>query len=210
MTDLYFDFLCPYAWRGVEMAALLRGEGESFRLRHFSLVEQNHPDNAEKLTWHLSEQPLDAEGEGKLRGQRGSLNAFLSALAAAQQGEEAAWGYTLALFRAHHGNKEPLDEPAFEKAAQAAGLDLAAWQAARMDEETLRLALRRELDEARALGVFGTPTFRLPSGDTAYFRFEGQVRDASEARALWQLYTQVLASPVGVATIRRPTQPHQH
>ena len=49
-TELYFDFLCPYAWRGVELAAVLKTEGEAFTLRHYSLVEGNHAQNAKELT----------------------------------------------------------------------------------------------------------------------------------------------------------------
>ncbi|MFD1731663.1 DsbA family protein [Deinococcus malanensis] len=58
-TDLFFDFVCPYAWRGMELAHVLRAEGETFRLRHFSLVQGNHPDNAgqPEPRWWLTDQP---------------------------------------------------------------------------------------------------------------------------------------------------------
>ena len=103
MTEVFFDFLCPYAWRGVELAAVLRGQGEPFRLRFYSLVEGNHPDNAKELNWKLTDQPTDAEGgEGYMSYQRPSLGAFLAAKAASHQGEEKAWTFTLALYRAHH------------------------------------------------------------------------------------------------------------
>ena len=49
VTDLYFDFLCPYAWRGLELADVLRrGHGLKFRLRHFSLVQGNHAENPDR------------------------------------------------------------------------------------------------------------------------------------------------------------------
>ena len=100
-TDLYFDFLCPYAWRGVEMAHVLRGSGEGFRLRHFSLVQGNHPQNKyqETVQWWLTDQPLGADGgSGYMKYQRPSLNAFLAAHAAARQGEEKSWAFALVLW----------------------------------------------------------------------------------------------------------------
>lgn len=204
MTDLFFDFLCPYAWRGVELAAALREQGEPFRLRFFSLVEGNHPDNAGNLTWKLTDQPTDAAGgEGYLKHQRPSYGAFLAAQAAYRQGEEKAWAFTLALYRAHFEQKKELDQPAFAQAAQEAALDLKQWQQDRQDEAGLRAALRREFDDAREIGVFGTPTFVLPGGEAAYYRFENLTRDPDQARQFWTLFTQVMHSDAGIGTIKR-------
>ncbi|WP_278914115.1 DsbA family oxidoreductase [Deinococcus wulumuqiensis] len=212
MTDLYFDFLCPYAWRGVEMAHALRGCGETFRLRHFSLVQGNHPDNnapdtkgSGEVRWWLTDQPLGAEGgKGSMKYQRPSLNAFLAARAAYRQGEEKSWAFTLALFRLHHEDGRELDETAFQDAAEHAGLDLAGWQKDRQDEAALRRELREDLEASAALGVFGTPTFVLGSGDAAYFKFEKLTRDPHEAQNLWSLFTGTLHSEAQVATVRRP------
>ena len=112
-TDLYVDFLCPYAWRGVELAAVLRAQGEAFNLRHFSLTQGNHPDNQQGVQWWLTDQALG----GGDRFQQASLPAFLAAQAAARQGEAAACAFTLALFRAHHEQKLPLEEATFTQAA---------------------------------------------------------------------------------------------
>lgn len=207
MTDLYFDFLCPYAWRGVELAHVLRGCGETFRLRHFSLVQGNHPENKDRegVQWWLSDQPLDAEGQGGyLKYQRPSLNAFLAAHAASRQGEEKSWAFTLALFRLHHEDGRELDEAALQGAAERAGLDLAGWHKDRQDEVARRRELRGDLEAAAALGVFGTPTFVLSSGDAAYFKFEGLTRDPHAAQNLWSLFSGALHSEAQVATIRRP------
>lgn len=199
VTEVYFDFLCPYAWRGVELAGVLRQDGEAFALRHFSLVQGNHKENEKDVQWWLTDQPL---GEGD-RFQQQSLPAFLAAHAVRAQGEEAAWRFTLALFRAHHEHKKPLDEAAIGEAAQQAGLDLGAFTAAREDEAGLRASLRADLAEAHEIGVFGTPTFVRPDGSAAYFRFENLTRDAEEAREWWKLYGAVLDSPAGIATIKR-------
>ncbi|WP_339094572.1 DsbA family protein [Deinococcus sp. VB142] len=206
MTDLYFDFLCPYAWRGTELAYVLQECGEPFRLRHFSLVQGNHPENKDQDTvqcW-LSDQPLNAEGgSGYLKYQRPSLNAFLAARAAYRQGKDRSWAFTLALFRLHHEDGRELDEAAFQDAAQQAGLDLEQWRKDRQDEAALRRELREDLEASAALGVFGTPTFVLSSGDVAYFKFEGLTRDPHAAQNLWGLFTGTLHSEAQVATIRR-------
>lgn len=201
VTDLFFDFVCPYAWRGLELADVLRADGETFRLRHFSLVQGNHPDNAAQPEpcWWLTDQPA---GEGTA-SQRSSLAAFLAARAAAWQGDEAVWAFSLALLRLRHENGQPLEEAAFTQAARTADLDTGRWAADRADDAGLREGLRADLGEAHRLGVFGTPTFVLPDGHAAYYRFETLTRDPQVARERWQLYRNVLASEAGIGTIKR-------
>lgn len=201
-TDVFFDFVCPYAWRGVELAQVLRQAGEQqFTLRHFSLVQGNHPDNAGQPdpVWWLTDQPAEA-GE---RFQKSSLLAFLAAQAAARQGEEQGWDFTLALFRALHEEKKPLDEDAVMAAAAAAKLDLNQFAADRQDDDGRRASLRADLAEAAEIGVFGTPTFVLPGGEAAYYRFENLTRDPGTARQWWKLYGDVLHSDAGIATVKR-------
>lgn len=204
VTELFFDFVCPYAWRGVELALLLRQDGHTFKLRHFSLVEGNHTDNTKELNWKITDQPLaDVATEGYMQYLTPSLRAFLAARAASQQGEDQAWAFTLALFRAHHQHKNPLNESTILQVATTAGLDLQQFQQALQDEAHLRSDLRQDLDLAREIGVFGTPTFVLPDGSAAYFRFENATPDLAAARVRWDLYQQVLANDAGMATIKR-------
>ncbi|GGN43852.1 DsbA family oxidoreductase [Deinococcus daejeonensis] len=203
-TELYFDFLCPYAWRGVELAAVLKTEGEAFTLRHYSLVEGNHEGNAKELTWRVTDQSLDApDGEGYMKYLKPGLRAFLASHAAARQGESAHWAFTLALFRAHHERREPLTNETIQAAAQEAGLDLNAFAHALADEATRRAELRADLDAALEVGVFGTPTFVLPTGEAAYYRFETLTREPAQARHWWDLYRTVLTSEAGIGTIKR-------
>lgn len=202
-TDVYIDFLCPFAWRGAELADVLRRErGLGFRLRHFSLVQGNHPRNPDRKapTWWLHEQ---GAGEGE-PFQQGSLRAFLAAHAAARQGEEAAWKFTLALFRARHERGADLDPQTVRTAAQEAGLDGEQFARDLTDDAALREALGAELRDAAALGVFGTPTFARPDGQAAYLRFSRLIREADAAQTLWDLYGEVLNSGAGIETIKRP------
>ncbi|CAM3667546.1 DsbA family protein [Deinococcus saxicola] len=181
---------------------MLRQAGEqAFRLRHFSLVQGNHPDNAgqKEPVWWLTDQPGDA-GE---RFQKSSLLAFLAAGAAARQGEEQSWEFSLALFRAVHEDKKSLDEDAVMAAAKAASLDLDQFAADRKDDDALRASLRSDLAESAGIGVFGTPTFVLPGGEAAYYRFENLTRELETARQWWKLYGEMLHSGAGIATIKR-------
>lgn len=197
---IYFDFLCPYAWRGLELSHLL---GDRPELRHYSLVQGNHPENPDRKspTWKLAAQPT---GEGSA-AQSGSLAAFLAAKAAARQGAEAGHLFALHLFRLRHAEGRDLaDAEVSLEAARRAGLDLDRFHADLADEAGLRAELAADLDAAAALGVFGTPTFVLESGDAAYLRFGTLPGTAEDARRLWETYVTVLTSDARIETIKRP------
>ncbi len=202
---VYYDFLCPYAWRGLELAALLREErGLTFTLRHYSLVQGNHPENPNRAepTWWLHQQPLT--GEGLSGAHTGSLRAFLADQAAARQGEDARWRFVLTLFRQRHAQGQDLSDPnTIQAAATEAGLDAERFAADLQDDAGLRAALEGDLRAAATLKVFGTPTFQFPDGNAAYFRFAAPPT-AQGAGVLWDLYTQVLTSDARVETIKRP------
>ncbi|AWN23405.1 disulfide bond formation protein DsbA [Deinococcus irradiatisoli] len=201
-TAVYFDFLCPYAWRGLELADVLRREhGLTFVLRHFSLVQGNHPDNAQSRhvpVWWLTDQ---GAGEGS-EAQAGSLRAFLADQAAARQGEDARWAFALALLRARHQDRAELTPDTLRAAAGQAGLDLSRFEADLQDDAARRAELRDDLAAAAELGVFGTPTFVLPEGHAAYFRFANLV-PAGQALETWKLYVSVLESGARIETIKR-------
>ena len=200
-TEIYFDFLCPYAWRGLELADVLRRDhGFAFTLRHFSLVQGNHPDNAQSRhvpVWWLTEQPGE---DDDMTGA--SLKAFLADNAAARQGEDARWRFALALLRARHRDAAVLDAGSIQAAAQQAGLNLDDFDAALADDGARRQELRSDLADAAELGVFGTPTFALPAGHAAYFRFANLV-PPEKVLETWQLYTAVLESDARIETIKR-------
>jgi len=92
----------------------------------------------------------------------------------------------------------------FEEAARRARLDLSRFQRDLEDEAQRRAELASNLQEAGQLAVFGTPTFVLPEGDAAYFRFTQLITDPQEALELWSLYTSVLRSKARIETIKRP------
>lgn len=201
---LFFDPLCPYAWRGLELTQWLHWEhGLDFQLHAYSLHEGNHPQRGE---WRLSEQPLDAGGEEQAQKVAESLRSFLGFYAAGQQGAQAGWRYALALTRLVHAGEQrrPLSAELVQEAAACADLALDNWQAAMKEPGELREALRRDMELAGEIGVFGTPTFVLPGGEAAYLRFAHKPQSSQEALTLWNLYVQVLGSGAGIETIKRP------
>lgn len=201
MITVFFDFLCPFAWRGLELAEMLRvGEGLGFELLHFSLEQHNHPENAQSRfepVWWIHQQPTE---------QTRGLLALLGSLAAKQQGPECHRAFVLELFRAHHRDKLPLQEvQTLKTAAERAGLDLPRFEYDLQHNDTLlREELKEDLSDACRVRAFGTPTFVLGSGDAAYFRFAQMPETPEQARALWDLYVQVLNSEARIETIKRP------
>ncbi|MGK0618588.1 DsbA family oxidoreductase [Meiothermus cerbereus] len=200
-VTVYLDYLCPFAWWGLELAYVVAPQlGLDLVIQHYSLEQGDHPENASlprnAPTWKLAEQPLE--------GPR-SLRAFLASHAARQQGKAAHLRFALELFRLHHQDKRELnDDQTFVEVVGRAGLDLERFMADLEDEESRRLELARDLEQAGELGVFGTPTFVLPSGDAAYFRFTQLTTEPELALNLWELFAAVLYNGAHIETIKRP------
>lgn len=200
-VTIYLDYLCPFAWRGLELAYVVAPQlGLDLALRHYSLEQGNHPENAslprKAPVWRLAEQPLESSQ---------SLWAFLASHAARQQGKAAHLRFALELFRLHHQDQRPLgDDETLVEAVGRAGLDLERFMADLEEEESRRLELATDLEAAGERGVFATPTFVLPSGDVAYFRFTQLTTEPELAVGLWELFTAVLENGAHIETIRRP------
>ena len=200
MLTVYYDFLCPYAWRGIELLSSL---GIEFEPVHYSLVQGNHSDNkglprADPI-WKLAEQSIETDNTY----QRESLTAFIASHAAAQQGSVLHQTFILELFRLRHRDSSSLDAAAMLKAATLAKLDLKRFAADQRDEMARRVDLSRDLERAGQLGVFGTPTIELDGGKAAYFRFATIVDSKAAQQEAWELFLSVLSSDASIETIKR-------
>ena len=210
-VTVYFDFLCPFAWRGLELLTVVAPlKGFDLELRHFSLVQGNHADNA-KLprhlpAWKLADQPFpEINSLPAEKFTRTSLLAFLASHAAAQQGKTHHFRFALELFRAIHQEKaEVKDADILIQAAHRAGLDVDKFQVDFADEAARRTELGHDLEQAGELAVFGTPTIQLPSGNAAYFRFAKLETEPQAAVELWDTFVKVLDSQARIETIKRP------
>ncbi len=207
MVTVYYDYLCPYAWRGLELLAALE---IPFLARHYSLVQGNHPDNANlprhAPVWKLAEQTIGDTANDNLPAYLnvdGSLEAFYASHAAMQQGAAIHLQFALALFRAHHQDKKALNSQTILEATRAAKLDLGAFAVARADIKARNTELALDLEEAGKLGVFGTPTIQLESGDIAYFRFDKLPETQKGKLEAWQIFTNTLLNQARIGTIKR-------
>ena len=184
-------------------------KGFDLELRHYSLSQGNHADNA-KLprnapAWKLAEHSLADLKDDPSPHKLSSLLAFLASHAAAQQGKTVQLKFALELFRLRHQEKAELSEMAtLVMAAERAGLDSAKFQADLADEAARRKELAQDLEQAGELAVFGTPTVQLPTGHAAYLRFANLTTEPAAAAQLWDTYVTVMESGANIETIKRP------
>ena len=156
---VYYDFLCPWAYRG---AIWLQEVERAGRIRtawkFFSLVENHRRrDGTDPVpVW---------ERDGTAKG----LPAFRAAVAARTQGIEAYDRFRLALQKARHEQKMQVDEMETHRhAAKAAGLDIARFE---RDVKSAGLSsLATDHEDAVRKGVFGVPTLVWPEGRSYYVK----------------------------------------
>ncbi len=208
VITVYFDYLCPFAWRGLELInAIAPSLKLEFEAKHYSLTQGNHASNTPlprgKPVWKLAEQPESNLDEA----QSGARLAFLASHAARQQGKHLYDRFVLELFRAKHAQKAALTMETMLEAARHAELDLQKFQHDLADEPARLKELGADLDAADEIAVFGTPTFVLESGNAAYFRFKNLPESLHEKVALWNLYTSVLEHDAVIETVKRPRKP---
>lgn len=196
---VYFDYLCPFAWRGAELAEMVAGPlGLSFHWHHFSLYQSNYPGN----DWQLWNEPIDPHDESGCKG----LLPFLASCAARQQGASKAHHFRLNLLRARHLGHLPYTYATILEVADQAGLDIASFERELANPE-FRTALAQEYQQAKAHHVFGTPTFQFAGGELAYFRIAELPKSSDEAVQLFKTYKELLERYPYLQTIKRPRAP---
>lgn len=194
---VYFDYLCPYAWRGAELVEMVAEEtGLEFRWHHFSLVQSNSKEPGFQI-WNDRLDSGDPSGTG-------GLLPFLASLAARRQGEKAGSAFRLGLQRARHMEHQSFSMETIESVASQCGLDPEQFRSDLNDPE-LRTELAQEHHHAEQLNIFGTPTFRFcQTGDTAYLRLRELPLNRTEAVDLFMKYRSILSDYPYLETVKRP------
>src|SRR5829696_7817248 len=199
-VDVYFDFACPYvhsaaAWLR-EVNRQLGDSRVDVTWKFFPLEQVNAPADADMPIWDL---PPDRRSRGR--------DSFHAAAAARRQGGEAFERFHAELLTLKHeegqdhGKRSTLDE-----AASRAGLDLARF-AADLDDRGLLTEIKNDyLAGKEGLGVFGTPTFVFPNGQSAYLRILPPP-PPDEAVAFWLDFVRDVRDRPYLQEIKRPRRP---
>jgi predicted DsbA family dithiol-disulfide isomerase len=196
---VYFDYLCPFAWRGAELTEMIAEPlGLIFHWHHFSLYQSNYAGG----DWQIWNDPIDHQDEGGSKG----LLPFLASCAAKRQGAEAFDSFRLTLLRARHLEHRPLTYDTILEVAEQVSLHVPTFKQELANPEC-RTTLAHDYYLAKAHHVFGTPTFQFASGDTAYFRIAELPKTVSEATNLFHSYKQLLETFPYLQTIKRPRAP---
>lgn len=194
---VYFDYLCPFAWRGAEVAEIVSANtGMRFEWRHFSLYQSDYRGEDR---WQLWNDPIDA---GDASGAKGLLP-FLASCAARRQGPHLFDAFRLGLMRARHRDHRPLDADSIRQVARESGLHMPRFDSDLSDPEC-RTVLAQEHHRAACCDVFGTPTFVFRPGQGAYFRIRELPRDGAEALELFEDFRRLLERYPYLETVKRP------
>jgi predicted DsbA family dithiol-disulfide isomerase len=199
-VDVYFDYACPYVNAAAKWVAELEkqlgADQVEFNWRFFPLEQVNAPADIEDKVWDL---PPENRSQAR--------NSMHAALAAMQQGDDAFSRFHLALLTMKHD--EGMDhgkKATIEEAARRAELDLDKFQADSADR-TLLTRIRDDYEQGReTLGIFGTPTFVFPDGETAYLQVLPPP-PAEDAVPFWNDFVHDVVDRPYLREIKRPRRP---
>jgi predicted DsbA family dithiol-disulfide isomerase len=156
-------------------------------------------NSAEGPDWKLWEQPPGYKSRGRA--------AFLGALAAQKQGDDAFDRFHHALLEAKHERGEDHGRrTTLVSAAKSAGLDLERFERD-LEDQSLPARIGEDYEHARAVhGVFGTPTFVFPNGAAAYLKMLPAAAP-DEALDVFDDFVRTVRDRQYIAEIKRPKKP---
>jgi predicted DsbA family dithiol-disulfide isomerase len=199
-VEIYFDYACPYVnaaakWLA-EVNRQLGADQVEFKWRFFPLEQVNAPADTTDTVWDL---PPENRSQA-----RSSMHA---AAAAMQQGQQAFERFSLALLSLKHDQgKDHGKRATIDEAAEAAGLDIDRFHAD-LEDRSLLLRIRDDYQHGRNVqGVFGTPTFVFPNGESAYLQVLPPP-PPEEALPLWHDFVRDVRDRPYLREIKRPRRP---
>lgn len=200
-VDVYYDFLCPWAFRGAEWLRDVRDQlghdNLKINWRYFPLEQVNSENGPE---WKLWEQADDYDSRG--------LGMFRGALAARNQDQgEKFEKFHQIMFQTRHGEFTVNGErPSVRQIAEIAGLDMNRYDRDVADRSLLA-RIGEDYEYARAnLGVFGVPTLVFENDESAYIKILPKP-EKNEAVKVWDEVYQTIVGRPNIYEIKRPTSP---
>jgi len=191
---VYFDYLCPYAWRGAEFAKMVEKPLDiKFDWKHYSLYQGNYSGED---GWQLWEDAVDADAKDGSKG----LMPFLVSHYVKETMPEKYDDFRLNLQRIAHKDAQGFSLTAIKCALKESGIS----EDIDFDTDELRSSLKTAHEEAVSKNVVATPTFFVGDNDAAYFRIGEVPSSESEAVELYQHYFELLTKYPYVETVRRP------
>ena len=199
-VDVYFDFSCPYVHSAAAWLRLAQAELGADRIRvnwrFFPLEQVNAPEDEAIPIWEF---PIERRSRGR--------NSLHAAAAARRQGEEAfARFHEALLILKHEEGQDHGKRDTLEAAARRAELDIERFQRD-LDDRSLLQDIRDDYVAARKEhGVFGTPTFVFPNGQSAYLQILPPP-SAVEAVPFWEDFVRLVRDRPFFREVKRPKRP---
>ncbi len=199
-VEVYFDYACPFVnaaakWTD-ELNRQLGNDWIDFSWRFFPLEQVNAPADSQETVWDL---PPENRSQAR--------NSMHAAVAAMRQGKEQFERFNLALLALKHdqgqdhGKRATLDE-----AARSADLNLDRFHAD-LEDRSLLTRIRDDYLQGRNVhGVFGTPTFVFPGGESAYLQILPPP-PAADAIPFWQEFASNVQNRPYLREIKRTKRP---
>lgn len=201
---IYFDFLCPFAYRAAQWIDHIQtqlGTDLIVHWKYFSLEQVNTPATS---GWKIWEQPdIYLDHRGNEPNHRGLL-AFWGAESARQQGHQAFDRFRATLFHVRHRDNGDIGQRStIEAVASQVDLDIARFQQDFTDHRMLE-TLRRDFEEARSTyQVFGVPTLAFDNENAIYLKLM-ELPPADDRLPLFHDLHRSITSRRWLAEIKRP------
>lgn len=198
-VTVYYDYLCPYTWRGAELAEVVGPAlGLEFRWHHFSLYQHKagHAGKGQSQLWNNRIDPKDEKGGN-------GLLPFIASCAARRQGSRAYRAFRLGAMRAYHQHCQPYTLETLLRVAREAGLHMPTFENDLANPER-RTILAHEHHQASALNVTNTPTFHFANGHLGCLQLTLLPTSRDEAVALFESYRRLLEHYPYLEGVQRP------
>jgi predicted DsbA family dithiol-disulfide isomerase len=194
--EVFYDYLCPFVYRAsvlLQNLGRFRAPRPNVTWRYFSLTQVNSKNDG----WTVWDAPAAERVRGRL--------AFKAAEAARRQGRFD--DFHMPLLEARHRDRLDLEElDVIERVAADSGLDLERFRRDLDAPDILTSLARDHKHGVSEHGVFGTPTFVLNDGASAYIRL-AQAPDPADSGRVFDHLWAIAAGEPSILEIKRPRKP---